>query len=194
MEEGLEPHEVLERTVEHHHHGREAAQEPAKLGMTLPAITAAVLAVGAAFGSLISGHAANEAILARIKSADQWSLYQAKSTKGHIYDGGRDIVQAVLGAQKTAPEERERVLADFEKKIAKYESDKEATKGEAERLEQQSEREFETHHKYSIGIVAFQVGIVLSSISILVRFRSLWILSLIAGGVGIVYLILGLTF
>jgi Domain of unknown function (DUF4337) len=193
MEEGPEPQEAIERTVEQHHHQHGEGHAPPKLEMTLPAITAAVLAVFAAFGSLLSGHAANSAILAQIKAADQWSLYQSKSTKGHIYDGGRDIVQAVLDAQRISPTERQRLLADFDKKIAKYEADKEDPREKAEHLEHESVHEFDTHHRYATGIVAFQVGIVLASISILVRFRSLWLLSIVAGVVGIVFLGLGLA-
>ena len=53
--------------------------------MTVSAVTAAVLAVLAAIGSLLSGHAVNQAILEQTKATDQWAYYQTKSTKGHVY-------------------------------------------------------------------------------------------------------------
>ena len=68
MEEGPEPHEWVERTAEEHHHSESHGEPP---GRMVPAITAAVLAVFAAFGSLLSGHAANEAILAQNRATDQ---------------------------------------------------------------------------------------------------------------------------
>ena len=53
------------------------------------AVTAAVLAVLAAIGSLLSaGHAVNQAILEQTKATDQWAFYQAKSTKSHVYQVG----------------------------------------------------------------------------------------------------------
>ena len=98
MEEGLEPHEVIERTVEHHHHEEGHRHESAeKRFLMLAAVAAAVLAVLAALGSLLSGHAANQAILSQTQAADKWAYFQAKSTKGHLYEVSKEVV-ASLGA------------------------------------------------------------------------------------------------
>ena len=68
MEEGPEPQEWVEKAAEEGHHGPAHATE----GRTMAsAITAAVLAVLAAAGSLLSGHAANEAILAQTRAAER---------------------------------------------------------------------------------------------------------------------------
>ena len=80
MEEGPEPHEVIEQTVEHRHHEEHLQHEGEKQSLRRPAITAALLAVCAALASLLSGHAANQAILFQSQAADQWALYQSKST------------------------------------------------------------------------------------------------------------------
>ena len=67
MEEGPEPQEWVERAAEEHHHepgpGHAHAAEGKRPDHTASAVTAAVLAVMAAVGSLLSGHAANQAIL-----------------------------------------------------------------------------------------------------------------------------------
>ena len=91
MEEGPEPQEWVERAAEEHHHGHTAAA--GAFSTTLPAITAAVLAVLASLGSLLSGHAANEAILAMIRTTDQWAEFQSTSTKGHLYEVGAELVK-----------------------------------------------------------------------------------------------------
>src|SRR4051794_583494 len=97
MEEGPEPHEWVEKAAEHQHHEHEAGHESVakRREMTNSAITAAVLAVLAAFGSLLSGHAANEAILAQTQASDKWSYFQAKSTKGHLYDVSKEVVRSL---------------------------------------------------------------------------------------------------
>lgn len=190
MEEGLEPHEVIERTVEHHHH--EHAHGHAALKQRSPttnsAITAAVLAVLAAAGSLLSGHAANQAILKQSEASDQWAYYQAKSTKGHIYEVGREIVAVLGGSSGDAKSSLDR----FDQQRSKYIEEKEPIKAKAEALEEESRHEFRQHHYYSLGIAAFQVGIVLASISILVRPRIIWWLSLVAGLVGLMFMSRGL--
>ena len=190
MEEGLEPHEVIERTVEQHHHEHKHGHARAELWSptTVSAITAAVLAVLAAVGSLLSGHAANQAILKQSEASDQWAYYQSKSTKGHLYEVGRDIVAVLSGTSGPSKSSLDR----FEQQINKYDQEKDKIKEKAEELQKESKHEFAQHHYYSLGIASFQVGIVLASISILVHHRATWWLSLAGGLVGIVFLLRGL--
>jgi hypothetical protein len=188
MEEGPEPQEWVERAAEEHHHGHghSDASEPHS-AHTIPAITAAVLAVLAALGSLLSGHAANEAILAMTRASDQWSYFQAKSTKGHLYEVGAEIV-AALGTLPPSPPSVER----FQKEARRYEKEKAQIEHEAERIQQESRHELHKHHRFAVAVAAFQVGIVLASVSLLVRLKGLYALSLVAGAAGLVALVLGL--
>jgi Domain of unknown function (DUF4337) len=192
VEEGPEPHEFIKESVEHHHHAEEEGHGPdhAKRETIISACTAAVLAVCAAIGSLLSGHAANEAILHQSKATDQWSYYQAKKTKGHIYEVGKDIVGVLAEVQGSASAQR--VQRHFEDQVKKYKEDKEDPEREARHLEQESERQFDKHHSYALGVAAFQVGIVMASISIMVRYRPVWYLSLAGGAAGAILLVAGL--
>jgi hypothetical protein len=191
MEEGPEPHEGVERMVEHQHH--EHGAEGKSRATLVSAVTAAVLAVCAAIGSLLSGHAANQAILKQSQANDQWSYYQAKSVKGHIYEANQDLLDTLAALQGTRREQVQRKLDDFKQKVQKYETDKEKTKQEAEETGAESAKEFVNHQHFALGVAAFQIGIVLASISILVRYRFLYALSLVAGAVGIVFLVIGLS-
>jgi hypothetical protein len=192
VEEGPEPHEFIKESVEHHHHEQEHGHEPdgSRRDTIISASTAAVLAVCAAIGSLLSGHAANEAILHQTRASDQWNFYQAKSTKGHIYEVGKEIVKA-LSDPKGTSQQTQTVVARFEQQVEKYAQDKEEPMREAKHLEAEAAREFDKHHAFSLGVAAFQVGIVLASISIMVRYRPIWALSLLAGGAGIVQIVIG---
>ncbi len=187
MEEGPEPHEVLERTVEHHHH-----HERADGSHVPPAVAAAVLAVLAAGGALLSGHAANQAILLQTRATDQWSYFQAKSTKGHVYQVSGEMLAALTDGTAARPRVGE-ALEKFRKQAARYEKEKEELQEEARRLEEESQHEFHKHHYFALGIAVFQIGIVLASISILVRFRTLFYLSVVAGVVGLLFLGTGVT-
>ena len=188
MEEGPEPHEWVERTAEEHHESESRGDLSEKM---VPAITAAVLAVFAAFGSLLSGHAANEAILAQSKATDQWAFYQAKSTKEQIFDVGSQVVNALT--EGTAQADRTKpALERLRGEVQRYEREKEEIQREAEKWEKESRHEYRKHTRFALGIALFQVGIVLASVSLLVRFRWLHTLRLVTGVVGLLCMIVGL--
>jgi hypothetical protein len=196
MEEGPEPHEWVERAAEEHHHGHDHGEDARGSQMTVSAVTAAVLAVLAAIGSLLSGHAVNQAILEQTKATDQWAYYQAKSTKGHVYLVGGELIKALADprSQSTkAGDTQAAALKRFQEETERYDREKEEVKKEAEHLEAESQHEFHKHHQFALGIACFQVGIVLASVSILVRLRAIYYLSLVAGAAGLVWTVLGLV-
>jgi Skp family chaperone for outer membrane proteins len=178
--------------VEHQHHEHEHGTEGQRRDTLISAVTAAVLAVCAAIGSLLSGHAANDAVLNQSRANDQWALYQAKSTKGHLYEANQEVLDTLATLQGARREQVQPKLDDFKQKVAKYEKDKEKTKKDAEELEVESRTEFQKHQRFSLGVAAFQIGIVLASISILVRNRVIYALSLVAGCGGLVFVLLGI--
>jgi len=195
MEEGPEPHEWVEKAAEEHHHGHEAGTDARGNEMSVSAVTAAVLAVLAAIGSLLSGHAVNQAILEQTKATDQWAFYQAKSTKGHVYQVGGEIIKALSVTQNAtavASDPRGPALQHFQAETERYDREKEEVKKEAEYLEAGSQHEFHKHHRFALGIACFQVGIVLASVSILVRLRAIYYLSLLGGAAGLIWVIMGL--
>ncbi len=194
MEEGPEPHEWLEKAAEEQQHGHEHGSPARGSEMTVSAVTAAVLAVLAAFGSLLSGHAVNQAILEQTKATDQWAYFQAKSTKGHVYLVGAEIIKALSATQSTtAGDAHGPSLRHFQEETERYDREKEEVKKEAEHLEAESQHEFHKHHQFALGIACFQVGIVLASVSILVRLRAIYYLSLVAGAAGLVWTVMGLV-
>ncbi len=192
MEEGPEPHEWVERSVEHHHHEHEHAAEHGQLAITISAITAAVLAVFAALGSLLSGHEANQAILNQTLAADQWAYFQSKSTKGHVYEMGRDVVGVFGEIPGISPARLKTTLDRFDQLVQKYSQEKEPIEHLAKELQAESKHQFRKHNYFAQGVAAFQVGIVLASISIMVRYRPVWYLSLVGGAAGIVLVVIGL--
>jgi Domain of unknown function (DUF4337) len=202
MEEGPEPQEWVERAAEEHHQGHEHdhahaeghAPEGAKPMSRASAITAAVLAVLAATGSLFSGHAATQAILAQSKATNQWAYFQAKSTKGHVYEVAGELVKALSPAAGKADDgPAASALTRFGKEVARYNGEKEEIQHAAEKLEDESREELHKHHRFATGVAMLQVGIVLASVSILIRYKALYILSLVAGAVGVGFLLAGLV-
>jgi hypothetical protein len=151
-----------------------------------------VLAVLAALGSLLSGHAANEAVLALIRTTDEWAYFQSMSTKGHLFEVGADIVTAVGHGAEPKPAQLAAV-DHFRAEARRFEGEKAKLQRGAEAIQAESRRELHKHHRFALAVAAFQVGIVLASVSLLVRLKGIYALSLVAGALGLVCLLLGLT-
>jgi hypothetical protein len=195
-EEGVEANELLEQAEHHQHaleHGHAGHDDGGKKQFTMKsAITASVLAVCAALGSLLSGHSANEAILKQSQASDKWAYYQAKSTKSHIFEGSKAVVEAIAseeGKSETAGVIKS--IKSFDEKIKKYERDKDEIQKEAAATEKESSELFDKHHNYSFGVACFQIGIVLASVGILVTSRFLFFGAIGAGVLGMFCLVYG---
>lgn len=129
----------------------------------------------------------NEAILLQSRASDQWSYYQAKSIKGHIYD-----VNAQLFPAKAD---------EFREKSQKYESEKEEIKKKAEALEKESggknrvsEFFYEKHHMFAIAETFMQISIAVASVAALTRNRRVWYASLAGAASGLLVFLYGIFF
>ncbi len=191
MEEGPEPQELFEQ-VERNLEEKESEAAKKRFVMR-SAITASILAVCAALGSLLSGHAANEAILKQAEASDQWSFYQAKSMKTHIFEGNKDVVVAIAAEEgRSDSPQLAKVVKQFDERIAKYSKEKDDIQKDAQNIQKLSASEFEEHQRYSLGVACFQIGIVLASVAIMVSSPWLYFGSIGAGVVGVLFLINGL--
>lgn len=192
MEEGPEPQELLEQVEKTEHAvSHHEAEEKSKFN-SQAALIASFLAVLASVGSLLSGHAANEAILKQAEASNQWSFYQAKSTKSHIFESNQEVLGGI--AMLANVQDREKLLKDAshaKDQVAKYEREKAEIQAEATSLEKISTKSFAKHENFSLAVACFQIGIVLSSMSILSRIRLLQGLSLLVGVIGIVFIAVG---
>ena len=166
---------------------REGAEEKKERWTLYLALSTALMAVLAAIAGLLAGHHANEALIERVKSSDQWNFYQSKNLKQEIAVNTDQILHA-LGAGKTGSEP----VADHSKDIARYEKEKEEIKKTAQEAEKESEEHLSKHVPLASAVTAFQIAIAISAIAILTRRKKLWYAGLLLTAVGIVFLILGI--
>jgi hypothetical protein len=171
------PLEQTEEDITHHAH---QATEPWILGV---ALTAAILAVFAAITALLAEHHANEAMIHQIQSCDNWSYYQAKSIKANLLSTRIELLTA-LG--KTAGP------GDLDK-LAKYEKQQEEIKDEAEAKQREAEADLRQHTILACAITMFQVGIAVGAVSVLTKRKVFWMVSILFGAVGVVFLGFGLV-
>ena len=121
----------------------------------------------------------NEAVLYQGQASDQWSFYQSKGVKGHIYEINAEVFPKLAN--------------EFTKKAEKYKKDQEKIKKDAEHLEsirdQRSEESayyYEKHHILSFAITFLQISIAVASISALTRNKMFWLGSIILSIIGAV--------
>jgi hypothetical protein len=173
--EAVEEAEVpLEHLQEHVHH---SAEHGGEAWISWVALSTAILAVLAAIAALLSGKHANEAMMSQIEASDQWSYYQAKSVKAAVLDAKMSLASAI--------DEKDRA------KAARYEEEQTEIKSEAEHHAKEAKTHFHRHEVFARGVTMFQIGIAIAAISALTKKRKFWIVSLVFGGAGCVFLVLG---
>jgi hypothetical protein len=164
----------LENLQEHVHH---SAEHSGEAWISWVALSTAILAVLAAIAGLLSGKHANEAMMSQIQASDQWGYYQAKSIKASVLDAKMSLANVV--------NEKDR------EKAARYEEEQSEIKTEAERKQSEAKLNFHRHEVYARGVTMFQIAIAIAAISALTKKRRFWIVSLLFGAVGCVFLVLG---
>jgi len=177
MEEMEDPTERLQEKL--HEEAEEAKKEKWTLYVVL---TTAIMAVLAAFSGWLGGHHANEALIAQMKSSDQWAYYQAKGIKSEITSVEGKLLSAV--SHQPVPD-------DDQKKIERYASEQAEIKKTAEDLQKESEEHLDRHMILSRSVTIFQISITLAAISVLVKRKSLWLIGVILSLVGIAFLLIG---
>ena len=176
-----EPEVPTEHLHEHIHEHAEHSTERWILGV---ALSSALLAAFAAVASLLAGHNANEAVISQIESSDQWSYYQSRSIK-----------EAQLAAKLDILSSLDKPVADADKsKLAQYEKEKEGIRKDAERLEKEAQRLLRTHEALAVSVTLFQIAIAVGAISVLIKRKTFWWASIVAGVIGIVFFAQALLF
>jgi hypothetical protein len=118
----------------------------------------------------------NEAMMNQIEASDQWSYYQAKSIKASLLDAKMSLAGT---SNESDQSKRER-----------YEKEQEEIKSGAEHKEAAAKSNFHKHEVFAGGVTMFQIAIAIAAISALTRKRRFWIVSLLFGAAGCVFLIL----
>ena len=171
MEEAEVPLEHLHEEI--HHHAEHAGEK----WISWVALSTAVLAVLAAIAALLSGNRANEAIMKQIESADQWAFYQAKGIKAAVLDAKMSLTGSASDPDR--------------EKAAKYSEEQSEIQKEAHAKETEAKQNFREHEVFARGVTLFQVAIAIAAISALTKRRRYWLVSMIIGAVGCVFLVLG---
>ncbi|MHB1922907.1 MAG: DUF4337 family protein [Chitinophagaceae bacterium] len=148
------------------------------------ALSTAIMAVLAAITALMAGHQSDEALIEQIRASDQWAYYQSKGIKAEIAQLHLNQLVA-LGKQQEA---------GTIKMLQKYKSDQVKIKKVAQKDELSSAIHLNIHQILARGVTLFQIAIAISAISILIRRKNLWMISLVIALVGLFFMVQGIFF
>jgi Domain of unknown function (DUF4337) len=185
------PHENLE----HAEHAEHASHSNKKIALLI-----SVLALFLAFSETLGKSAQTSAITYNVASNDLWAFFQAKTIRMTVL--GTAAEQAQLEADRTAdPDAKARLLTaidKWKKTFARYNDEPGTNEGRkqlaarAKDAEHKRELALARYHQYEFASAAFQIGIVLASAEIITSMVIMGWLSVLVGGVGMVFMGFGL--
>src|SRR3979490_3385841 len=99
-------------------------------------------------------------------------------------------IAGLLSGQRVNEAMMNQTEASDQSKRDRYEKEQEQIKSEAEHKEAAAKSNFHKHEVFARGVTMFQIAIAIAAISALTRRRKFWIVSLLFGIVGCIFLVL----
>jgi hypothetical protein len=183
----------LEEHAEHAAHDR--MMRPVALTMTILAVLVAVVTV--------LGHRTHtEAILNQTRAAveqnraaDEWAFYQAHKIRANDTELTSDLMSVVTITNKDAAKKIAKSYADHQQKWAKDLKENEEKARETEKKVSEFEEKVEgaewRANRFDLGEVLLEIGLVITSITLLTHKRIYWYMGMGFSVVGIVATVMG---
>jgi hypothetical protein len=146
-------------------------------------VTMAILAVLVAVVSLLGHRAHTEEVVLQSKASDQWAFYQAKNIRRHVDELFVDMtsVQPASDAAALA-----KLREKYSTEASRYKDDQNDLQNEARKLEDEVVTEMKRADRFDLAEVFLEIGLVITSITLLSGRRLFWSLGIVLGIVGIV--------
>ncbi len=169
----------LQENAEHAHHRPDLA--PVSLTM-------AVLAVMVAVVTLLGHRAHTEEVVLQAKASDQWAYYQAKNIRQHEDELFSDLTASVASKDADGMAKfRDKSTQDGER----YKREKGEIQDKARELENEVAMERKRADRYDLAEVFLEIGLVITSITLLSGKRIFWYLGIVLAVVGVVIAVTG---
>jgi Domain of unknown function (DUF4337) len=160
----MEANEVQELKEHAEHGSHESAMRPVAFTMSLLAVLVAI--------TTVLGHRTHtEAVLMQNKATDEWNYYQAHKIRDNDTELASDLLSAVAVNNAAEAEKLKNTYADHRAKWAK---DLEGEEKQAEALERQVENAEHRANRFDLGEALLEIGLVITSITLLTRRRAYW--------------------
>ena len=163
-----------------HEHAHEAALNPQLFPVT---ITMSILAVFIAVTSLFGHRSITEEIMAQNKATDQWAYYQAKSIRKHSNEQFADLLNVIDAKDKALID---KLKESYKKESEKYDSEQKEIEADARKLEDETGVQHKKGDRFDFGELLLEAALVITSMTLLTKWRTFWFAGMLIGLVGIV--------
>lgn len=147
------------------------------------AISIAIMAVILSFISTKGDNAKTDAILKTNEASNQWAYFQSKSIKQTLRELESDLIPLTATAM---PANAAKKLADLKSEMERYGKEKGEIKTTAESLVAEAAVQSGINDKCDLSALLLQIAVVIASVSILTRWKAMWIASLALAAAGAV--------
>ena len=171
---------MSEELTELQEHAEHAKHDPTLAPIS---VTMAVLAVLVAVVSLLGHRAHTEEVVMQARASDQWAFYQAKNIRRHSDELFTDLtsVQATTDAAGLA-----KLREKYSGEASRYKDEQKEIEDKAHEMEADVAHERNKADRFDLAEVFLEVGLVITSITLLSGRRIFWALGVVLGVVGIV--------
>ena len=168
---------------------KEQAEQGGESALRPVAFTMSVLAVLVAVTTVLGHRTHTDAVLNQAKASDKWNEYQAVKIRSSDMQASQRLLGDLTVADKDKAAKDAKDFADHQ---AKWAEDLPALKKEAEEFEGDVHLAEHRADFYDLGEALLEIGLVVSSVTLLTRSKIYWYLGILASFVGIVAVAWGL--
>ena len=171
---------MSEELTELQEHAEHAKHDPTLVPIS---VTMAILAVLVAIVTLLGHRAHTEEVVLQAKSSDQWAYYQAKNIRRHTDELFTDLtsVQATTDAAALT-----KLREKYSGEASRYKDEQKEIEDKAREMEAEVTHERNRADRFDLAEVFLEIGLVITSITLLSGRRIFWAMGIVLGVVGIV--------
>lgn len=150
---------------------KEQAEKGGESAMRPVAFTMSVLAVLVAVTTVLGHRTHTEAVLYQNKATDQWNEYQAKNIRRYNTSLANDLLSVAPVSDKEKAASIQKAYADHR---AKWDDELKEDMNKAHELEEKVEKAEVRANRFDLGEAMLEIGLVITSVTLLTRSRIYW--------------------
>lgn len=182
-------------SMEHAEHAQHAGSENKRIALLI-----AVIALFLALSETLGKGAQTESISKNVEASNLWAFFQAKSIRRTVVQATSDQARLSLGVMgdDTAKAALQKQIEDWKKTADRYRSEPETGEGSeqlaarAKQAEEKRDLAMAKYHHFEVASAAFQIGIVLSSATIITGMIALVYVAGALAVIGVAFTAIGL--
>jgi hypothetical protein len=169
-----------EELTELQEHAEHAKENPELAPVSL---TMAIVAVLVAVATLLGHRAHTEEVVLQALASDRWAYYQSQNIRRHVDELFLDLssVQTTTNAATLA-----KLRDKYSQEATRYRDNRDETETEARRLEAEVTTERNRADRFDLSEVFLEIGLVITSITLLTRRKVYWAMGVGFAAVGVV--------